>query len=219
MPVELSQIPRPQAERFAGKRNLFLVPNYVMGPGTPADGQELITRYWSDVRDSIASLERSLGAVSKVYHELIAAPDEEGLQQVEMINPSACTLIRAMCQSTAALRPLEDAELVAEHTDWQRVLTMGPASQKVLGAALEGYESTLSDRYAAIAEWISNDLAEGETAALFIREDHRVQFPTELQVFYVAPPSLDALKRWLDDFFRGATQPADDTPTVDSEET
>ena len=202
MAAELSQIPRPQADRFVGKKNLFLVPNYVTAPGTPPAGQELITRYWSEVRDSITNLERSLGAVSKVYHELIGASDDEGLQHVDMINPSASALIRAMCQSTASLRALEDAELVAEHTDWQRILTMGPASQKVLAAALEGYEATLASRYDAIADRISSDVSEGESGVLFIREDHRVQFPVDVQVFFVAPPSLDALKRWLDELFR-----------------
>jgi len=45
-------------------------------------------------------------------------------------------------------------------------------------------------------------LKEGEAGALFIREDHRVQFPADVQVFYVAPPALDALKRWMNDQMR-----------------
>ena len=112
-----------------------------------------------------------------------------------------------MCQSTATMRQLEDGELVAEHSDWQRVLTMGPASQKVLQASLEGYQETLAARYRGIADRINEDLDAGDCAVLFIREDHQVQFPTEVQVFYVAPPSLDALKRWLDDYFRSPPQP------------
>jgi hypothetical protein len=30
-----------------------------------------------------------------------------------------------------------------------------------------------------------------------MREGHQVQFPSDIQVFYVAPPSLDEIKRWL----------------------
>ena len=203
----LSQIPRPSASSYQGKKNLFLVPNYIVAPGIPVEGQELIERYWSEVRDSIGNLERSLGAVSRVYHEMICAEGDEGLQHLEILNPTACTLVRAMCQSTATMRQLEDAELVAEHSDWQRVLTMGPASQKVLQASLEGYQETLAARYKGIADRISQDLTGGECAVLFIREDHTVQFPTDVQVFYVAPPALDALKRWLDDYFRSPPQP------------
>lgn len=206
----LSQIPRPSASSYEGKKSLFLVPNYIVAPGMPGEAQELIEKYWSEVRDSIGNLERSLGTVSKVYHEMICADGDEGLQHLEILNPTACTLVRAMCQSTATMRQLEDAELVAEHSDWQRILSMGPASQKILQASIEGYQQTLSGRYQAIASRVSEDLVEGECAVLFIREDHTVQFPTDVQVFYVAPPSLDALKRWLDDYFRSPPQP--DTP-------
>jgi hypothetical protein len=202
MTQQLSQIPRPRASSYEGKKNLFLVPNYIAAPGLPQEAQELIEKYWSDVRDSIGNLERSLGTVSRVYHEMICAEGDEGLQHLDVLNPTACTLVRAMCQSTAAMRSLEDTELVAEHSDWQRILSMGPASQKVLQASIEGYQVTLAERYENIAERIANDLAENECAVLFIREDHKVQFTTDVQVFYIAPPSLDTLKRYLEDYFK-----------------
>ena len=30
-----------------------------------------------------------------------------------------------------------------------------------------------------------------------MREGHQVQFPVDIQVFYVAPPGLDEIKRWV----------------------
>ena len=30
-----------------------------------------------------------------------------------------------------------------------------------------------------------------------MRENHQVQIPADIQVFYVAPPALDEIKRWL----------------------
>ncbi len=30
-----------------------------------------------------------------------------------------------------------------------------------------------------------------------MREGHQVQFPTDIEVFYVAPPGLDEIKRWI----------------------
>ena len=203
-------MPKPAVDQFEGRKKLFLVPNHVLPPSAPEEGLELLSKYWSEVRDSIANLERSLGPVSKIYHELIYTGDDDGLQQIEIMNPNGGPFVRAMCQSTAALHPLEDADLVLENTDWQRVLSIGPASQKVLTAALDGYQSTLDARYMAIAERISGDLTDGECAALFIREDHRVQFSSDVQVFYVAPPALDAFKRWLEDYFsKGATSDTD----------
>ena len=179
---------------------VFLAPNYAPPLGAGDDGEAVFARYWSEVRDAMASLERSLGAVGKVYHEFVFADGEDGLAQVEAMNPSAYPLIRAMCRSTAEMRALEDAELVSEHIDWQRVLSVlsvGTASRKVTELALEGFRDTLSARYAAIGERISADLEDGERGALFIREDHRVQFGADVQVFYVSPPSLNEVKRWL----------------------
>jgi len=178
---------------------VFLAPNYAPPLGADDDGEAVFARYWSEVRDAIASLERALGAVGKVYHEFGFADGEDGLAQVEAMNPSAYPLIRAMCRSTAEMRALEDAELVSEHMDWQRVLSVGTASRKVTELALEGYRDTLATRYAAIGERISADLEDGERGALFIREDHRVQFGADVQVFYVSPPSLNEVKKWLVD--------------------
>ena len=195
----LTQIQRPRVDAFAGKKTVFLAPNYAPPIGADDEGEAVFERYWSEVRDSIANLERSLGAVGKVYHEFGFADGEDGLAQVEAMNPSAYPLIRAMCRSTAEMRALEDAELVAEHMDWQRVLSVGTASRKVTELALDGFRDTLAARYSAIGERISADLDEGERGALFIREDHRVQFGADVQVFYVSPPSLNDVKRWLAD--------------------
>jgi hypothetical protein len=32
-----------------------------------------------------------------------------------------------------------------------------------------------------------------------MREGHQVQFPEDIQVFYIAPPALDEIRRWLRD--------------------
>ena len=195
----ITRIQRPRADAYAGKRSVFLAPNFVAPPGADDEGKAIFERYWSEVRDSIANLERSLGAVDKVYHEFVFADGDDGLAQIEAMNPGGYPLIRAMCRSSAELRALEDAELVAEHMDWQRVLTVGTASRKVSELALNGYQDTLAARYAAIAERVSEDLGEGERGALFIREDHRVQFGADVQVFFVSPPSASEVKRWLAD--------------------
>ena len=42
-------------------------------------------------------------------------------------------------------------------------------------------------------------LGEGESALLIVEEQHELQFPPEVEVFYVAPPALDELHRWLRD--------------------
>jgi hypothetical protein len=52
-------------------------------------------------------------------------------------------------------------------------------------------------RYQHIADQINETLGENETGLLLIGERHQVQFPSDIEVFYIAPPALDELRRWL----------------------
>jgi hypothetical protein len=53
-----------------------------------------------------------------------------------------------------------------------------------------------------MASRIDDTLEEEESAILVIGDNHRVQFPSDIQVFYVAPPALNDLRRWTDDRMR-----------------
>ena len=204
----LSQFPKPEASQYAGCRKLFLVPLFALPPGVPEDGAQLLERYWSEVRDHVTNLERSLGAVSHVFHETVFSEGAEGLKMVEALNPGASAFVQAMCRSTASLEATEDRDLVEENADWQRCISIGLMSQKVISAALDGYRDTTQKRFEHMGARVEQTLGEGEVGVLFVREDHHIQFPSDIQVFYVAPPGLDALKRWMDAQTRPAAQPA-----------
>ena len=81
-------------------------------------------------------------------------------------------------------------------------------SEKVLKLASDGYQESTKVRYEHIARRIDTTLGENEIGALFIGQDHRVQFPTDVQVFYVSPPSLDEYRRWVEEQMRAASPPA-----------
>ncbi|MFC1860604.1 hypothetical protein ACFLYC_03435 [Chloroflexota bacterium] len=36
-----------------------------------------------------------------------------------------------------------------------------------------------------------------EIGILFMGENYKIKFPAEVEVFYVSPPALDEIKRWL----------------------
>ncbi len=201
----LSQFPKPEAGQYIGQRKLFLVPTFPVYLSGDDEGRELLDRYWSEVRDNIHSLERSLGSVVRVYHESLFADGEEGMRLLEQLNPSGYSFISAMCQSTATLVVTEERATVEENLDWQRCLSIGLMSEAVTNAAVEGYRRTAQSRNEQVRERIDSTLAEGETGALFISEDHGVQFPADVQVFYVAPPALDGLKRWLAERMRAVS--------------
>jgi hypothetical protein len=85
--------------------------------------------------------------------------------------------------------------LLFELSDWQRFLSIGLVSQKVSDLASASYQTAMNDRYEYIGIVFDETLEEDGVAALFISEDHRVQFPSDIQVFYVSPPSQNQLKQ------------------------
>ena len=79
---------------------------------------------------------------------------------------------------------------------------MGLVSQKVSTLASENYQTAMNDRYIHIGSKIDEILEEDGVAALFISEDHRVQFSSDIQVFYVSPPTQNQLKQSVVDLIQ-----------------
>jgi hypothetical protein len=199
MSSELGRIEKPPAEEFRGERKIYLVPLVFAPPKPSPDYADLYERYWTGVREHLLKLENSIGAVTRVYHESVGKAGEEGLQEAEKLNPKSGSVARGKVEAGATFEPLEDEELVAEAFDWQRCLMVGLESRKVAELALNGYNEATRRRYELMAQRIDQTLQPGEAGLLFISEDHRVQFPSGIRVFYVSPPALDEIHRWLRD--------------------
>jgi hypothetical protein len=91
--------------------------------------------------------------------------------------------------------------------DWSRCLAIGLQSQKVFTTAYQSYTELSKKRNEHIARRIDETLKADEIGILFMREGHEVQFPEDIQVFYIAPPALDDIRRWLRDREAGAPPP------------
>ncbi len=213
MTTPLSQMAKPESAQYAAQRKLFLVPIFLFPPDMPDDATQLLERYWSEVRDHIQNLERSLGSVTHVFHETIYAGGEEGMRMAESMNPLGGSFIQALCSAGASLEATEDKAVIEEHSDWQRCLSIGLMSEKVMNLAMAGIQETTRQRFEHISERISQALGDGDAGVLFISEGHGVQFSRDIQVFFVAPPALDALKRWISDQMRAAVPPQPDAET------
>lgn len=205
MTTPLSKFPKPNPEKYRGHRKLFLAPMFAFPPQVPQEGHDLLDRYWTEVKDHINNLERSLTTVSHVYHESLFANGDEGMELLNQINPKAYSFIEEMCKSTATLEATEDKDLFAENSDWHRCLTIGLSSEKVLNLAVQNLQETTQKRFESIGKLIDETLKEDEAGVLFISENHNIQFPNDIQVFYVAPPTLDTLKKWINDQMRSKT--------------
>ncbi len=196
MAEQLGKIEKPDAEHFTSKRKLYLVPLIFAGEEAPAEYVEKFNLYWEQVSQHVANLESKIGKVSHVYHESVALTGENGLKVMEKLSPSSCRIAKDKCQSGAVLEMTEDRELAEESLDWERCLLMGFISQKVAKMVSEFYVEALKKRYEQIARRIDETLKPDEVGMLFIREGHLVQFPQDIEVFSVAPPVLDEIRRW-----------------------
>jgi hypothetical protein len=157
---------------------------------------EKFNLYWEQVSQHIANLELKIGKVNHVYHESIVLAGENGLKVIEKLNPTCYQIAKDKCQSGAMLEATEDKELAEEGMDWERCLFMGFISQKVAKMVSEFYIEASRKRYEHIAQRIDETLKDNEAGILFIREGHMVQFPSDIEVFSVAPPALDEIHRW-----------------------
>ena len=50
------------------------------------------------------------------------------------------------------------------------------------------------------SETIGGTLGEGSVGLILASERHQIQFPSDIEVFYVAPPALDEFRRWMQDW-------------------
>ncbi len=199
MSEELGKIEKPLAERFKKSRKLCFVPLLYAGKESPSDYLEKSDRYWSQVEAQLSELELKLGQVVRIYHELISASGEEGVKVIKDLNDRSYHIVKSQAEKGAMVEAAEDSEVLTEFMDWSRCLSIGLQNQKVFTSVYESYTAASKERNELIARRIDETLKADEIGVLFMREGHRIQFPADVEVFYVAPPALDEIHRWLRD--------------------
>lgn len=223
MSTPLADIGKPAASSYQKGRKLYLVP-FFAGPNREEmtladDGSEeaaetkrtldefegLLARYWVGADQHITRLEESLGKAERLYHEHLDSAGEETDQLLEKINPLGAKLLRRRASAGAVLEATEDRDILVEIGDWLACATAGLRSEKATSMVYQAYAEANAKRNEHIAARIDETLQEDEAGILVIRDDHRVQFPPDLQVFYVAPPALNDLRKWINDLPGRAT--------------
>ena len=195
MAEELGKIEKPPVEDFKKGRKLYFVPLLYRGENPPEEYLEKLNKFWEQVEKQITELESKLGKVNRIYHELIPVGGEDGLKIIEELNEKSHKIIRTCLDKGAQLEAVEESDLLTEFMDWTRCLLAGLQNQKVLSMVYEFYAKVSKKRSEHISAKIDETLKADEVGILLIRENHQVQFPPDIQVFYVAPPALDEIKR------------------------
>ncbi|MGA2671085.1 MAG: hypothetical protein ABSF21_06710 [Dehalococcoidia bacterium] len=199
MPEQLGKIERLEAERFKQGKKLYLIPIVYSGDEAPDEYKEKCSRYWQQVTEQLANLASKIGRVNRVYHESVFQCGEDGMKAMERLNPDSYQIAKTQCDNGAILEAIEEGELFEEVMDWQRCLMLGFISDKVASKVSEFYVEAVRKRNELMAKRISETLKDDESGLLFIREEHSVQFPSDVEVFSIFPPALDEIHRWLRD--------------------
>jgi hypothetical protein len=197
---ETIRIEKPEAGQFAGKRKLLVVPLLYTWKDAPSEYGILFDIYWTQVREHLGNLESRLGRIDRVFHESIAESGDEALQVLEKFSPATFQIAGDKLKTGATIEATEDETLLEEAMDWERHLMMGFMSERVARVVSGFFDEVSKKRHEHMARRIDEAFRAGEVAVLFIREGHRVQFPTDIEVFSVSPPALDRIHRWLRDY-------------------
>ncbi len=207
MSKKLGKIEKPPAEEFKKGRKLYFIPLIYCGKEAQAEYREKFNKYWNQVETQRTDLELKLGRINKIYHELIPVGGDDGIKVIEELNEKSCQIIKNRIDKGAQLEATEESELLTEFMDWSKCLAAGLQNQRVFVKVYESYTEASKKRNEHITTKIAETLKADEAGILFMREGHQVQFPSDIQIFYVAPPALDEIKRWLRD--RQAKSPED----------
>lgn len=199
MSEELGKIERLPVEEFGKGRKLLFVPLVFGPPGTEEDLAEKVRAYWEQAGSNVANLESKLGKVQKVFHELVPFEGEQGVKALKDLNGESHALVQDKVAGGAEFEALEDREVLAEFMDWSRCVSVGLQSQTALTKVYDFYTEAYKKRNEQMGKRLDETLKDGEIGLLIMREGHHVQFAQDIQVFYVSPPGLDDIKRWLRD--------------------
>lgn len=197
MAQELGRIERPSADQYQGRRKLLLVPLVYSPQADIQEGAVALQNYWEQMQTQVAAMETALGGLQHIYHESLTVGGSEGLEQLGASDQRSHRFIQDKCQAGAVLQATEDLNVLLETLDLQRCLMIPLASQTVASRLQEWHAESNRKRYEYIASQIDTTLGEDAVGLLMISERHQVQFPGDIEVFYVSPPALDEFRRWI----------------------
>jgi hypothetical protein len=195
--VELGQIDRPSAESFSRKRKLYCVPNIFPLYDAPDDFKVLFNKYWDEVAQQIEKIEVA-GKIKKIFCEMIYLQGEEMVNILARFNEKIQQIVKKKLEQGGALLPLEDKEIFGPFIDWGNCLKV-ISTKEVFTKVLEFYTELSNKRLQHILSVIDSNLSEAEAGLLIMKDEDRakLQFPGDIEVFLVTPPSYDDITRWF----------------------
>jgi len=195
--VELGKITKPDANNFKGKRKLYCVANVFSMEDAPDDYKEMILKYWDEVAAQIEKIETA-GKIKKIFSEIILDTSASSLEVLDKISEKLKKIVTQKLEEGALLIPIEDRELLGELTDWSNCLRV-IYTKNVFSKVFSFFNEVTEKRREHILNVIIKNLLESEAGLLIIKDEDRVklQFPSDIEIFLITPPSYDDIIRWF----------------------
>jgi len=195
--VELGKIQKPDAGDFIEKKKLYCVADIYTPEGAPDDYKELVNKYWDEVAQQLEKIEIA-GKIKKIFCEIITADDKDDLDMLDKISGRLSKLVKKKVEEGGSLFALESKEILGPYTDWGNCLRV-VFTKEVFARVLEFYREFSEKRLRYVMEVIEKNLSEAEAGLLVMKDEDRMQmqFPKDIEVFLVTPPSYDAIMRWF----------------------
>ena len=213
--MSLGSVGKAEPSQFSGARKLLLIP-FVGRIVDDEKMKELVGRYWAEVNEQVAKLEAGLGFIAHLYHEGAVEGGEAAAAMLKQSNPEGQLFLEGCSEKNIAFELTEQFDTLLEVMDLQRCMMTGFATQKVADQISNWYKDAQQRRYEMIAENIDQTLHENEVGILIISQDHQIQFPSDIQIFYVAPPVLNDIHKFIRDIQSASKNPPE-TPPPDEE--
>jgi hypothetical protein len=194
---EIGKIDKPEADQFAGKKKLYFVRIIYLMEQSPEEYAKLFSSYWDEINEQVDKM-ATAGEISKLFCESLLSTSKNALETFDRMNERAGQLIRKRIRQGAELIPFEKEEIFGPLLDWSNCL-MVVQTKEVFDKIITIYNELSTQRGEHITQTIDKNLASGETGLLLMKDEDRIklQFPKDVELFLVTPPSYDDILKWF----------------------
>lgn len=219
--VELGKIEKPEVKSFKSKRKLYVVPTLPfeeLALQFNIDNAK-IERFWGEVNEKIEYFASTYGNIGIVYIEGINEDESADLEFFERYGKGSShyKLAETLIEKGAKLKGIDKEELIER----SRLLfdeyskSFQPEIKKLheeffgKNIDFEGWRNYLvkkiqetQDEMSRLVSKLIGEMPEDASGILIITDERPVEYPPDVDVFMIRPPSFDELARNIRDSSR-----------------
>lgn len=219
--VELGKIEKPEAKSFKARRKLYVVPTLPfeeLAMQFNLDNAR-IEKFWDEVRERIDYLASTYGNIGTIYVEGINDDENAGMDFFQKYgkDSSHYKLIKSLVENGAKLKGIDKDEhirrsrLLFDEYSKSFLPEIKELHEGFFGRDIdfEGWRNYLVKKIQETQEEMNRiiskligEMPEDTSGVLIITDERPVEYPQDMDVFMVQPPSFDEIARSIRDLSR-----------------